>query len=357
MKLFAQNSRCPNQILFAFDEVADAAIRRVRWAVAYSTKSGCERLTKRVSNRIGIRRWENTEKHFVTSLDFGLTEPAALDFLRRLPNSSVQIANPDVIKVPGFRPTTAYHPKVYLFDAPGRTGYVVGSANLTSSALLSNTEVVTVGTERPSNGRWNNIWIQLILDSVPLTTALLDEYRRKWKRPKTRLVDPDPKPSPPPITPIEKPVFWDAVNAGQVSPMDFKQFWVEAGSMSSGGSHNQLELPRGANRFFGFVHRDYGIAHRTIGSLNLTLSNREWSNRPLTWHGHNGMERINLPTSTQGGFEYRNTAVLFRRHSRGFELNVLPLNDHGAIAWRAASVELQTVFRIGDRASRLCGLF
>ena len=170
-------------------------------------------------------------------------------------------------------------------------------------------------------------------------------------------MEPDPRPTPPTIRPADKPVFWDAITTGGIDPMAFNQFWVEAGSMSSGGSHNQLELPRGANRFFGFMHTDYGEAHVTIGYPPLTLRRRTWTNRPLTWHGHNKMERINLPTLAQGGFDYLNTAVLFRRHAGGFEINVFPWNDDGAVAWRSASDALKTVFRLGERGTRICGLF
>ena len=69
------------------------------------------------------------------------------------------------------------------------------------------------------------------------------------------------------------------------------------------------------------------------------------------------MERINLPTQAQGGFDYRDTAVLFRRHDSGFEINVLPWDDDGAVAWRAASDTLKSVFRLGGHGQRICGLF
>ena len=127
--------------------------------------------------------------------------------------------------------------------------------------------------------------------------------------------------------------------------------------MSSGGSHNQLELPRGANRFFGFNHTVYGDEHITIGHPPLTIGSRRWTDRPLTWHGDNKMERINLPTRSQGGFEYQDTCVLFRRHSESFEIHVAPWDDLAAIAWRAASEALETVFRLGERGQRICGLF
>ena len=360
MKIFAQNSLCPSQVLFSFDEVADSTVEQVRWAVAYSTRRGCERLIDRISSRMGKARWEKSQKHFVTSLDFGLTEPSALEFLSSLPASQVHIANPDVVNKAGLMPGKAYHPKLYLFDSASTTGYVVGSANLTDSALITNTEIVAVGKEAPANGRWNDVWDRLMLDTSPLTSTLLRAYQSRWVRPTRRAVEPEPKPKPPLIRPSDKPVFWEAITTGGIDPTLFNHLWVEAGTMSSGGSHNQLELPRGAHRFFGFPSTSYPEAHVTIGNPPLTLRQHRWTDRPLTWHGApkmNKMERINLPTQAQGGFDYRNTSVLFRRHAGGFEINVLPWNDDGAVAWRAASDALKTVFRLGGKGGRICGLF
>jgi hypothetical protein len=357
MKVYAQSALCPSQVLFAFDDVVDATVVRIRCAVAYSTRRGSERLVQRIAARMGHRPWNNSEKHFVTSLDFGLTEPGALEYLEHLPGSTVHVANPQVLATPGMMPARAYHPKLYLFDTAVGTGFVVGSANLTDSALVANTEVVAAGRERPSNSDWDRLWQDLLLDTSPLTGPLLDEYHQKWKRTGRKPAELDLTPSPPKIAPGQKPVFWDAISGGGLEPTAFNQFWVEAGSMSSGGSHNQLELPRGANRFFGFRHTNYGAAHITVGHPPLTLRGRTWTNRPLTWHGNNKMERINLPTAAQGGFNYRATAVLFRRQPEGFEITAVPWNDASGVAWRAASSALGTVFRLGERGHRICGLF
>jgi hypothetical protein len=62
MKIFAQNNRCPSQVLFAFDEVVDATVKQVRWAAAYSTRAGCERLVGRVAARMGRTPWEKIGK-------------------------------------------------------------------------------------------------------------------------------------------------------------------------------------------------------------------------------------------------------------------------------------------------------
>ena len=127
--------------------------------------------------------------------------------------------------------------------------------------------------------------------------------------------------------------------------------------MSSSGSHSQLELPRGGNRFFGYQHTDYGSAHVTIGYPPLTLRDLRWTDRPLTWHGNNRMERINLPTPAQGGFDYRDTAVLFPATVREIQNRGVAWDDPGAMAWRVASAGRGLVFRVGEKGGRMCGLF
>jgi hypothetical protein len=152
-------------------------------------------------------------------------------------------------------------------------------------------------------------------------------------------------------------VFFDAISSGGLDPAAYDHFWVEAGSMSSGGSHNQLELPRGANEFFGFNFGDYGNSHEIIGRPVLTISGRPWRDRKLTWHGNNMMERINLPTKAKGGFDYREGVALFTRTDEGFELQVVSETDPLAIDWRGESSRIGRVYRLGGNSNRVCGLF
>lgn len=152
-------------------------------------------------------------------------------------------------------------------------------------------------------------------------------------------------------------VFADAVTSGHLVPSAVDNLWIEAGSMSSGGSGNQLELPRGANLFFGYNFNYYGQDHVTIGYPLLTSLGNTWNDRPLTWHGHNAMERINLPTKKKGGFDYKGTAILFHRYQDAFELRVFPWNHPSAVAWRANSSAAGMVFRLGYLSGRICGVF
>jgi len=291
MKVFTQNKQCPSQVLFAFDEVVSNDTTELRCAVAYATYRGCERLLDRISTQMESDQWEEIPKSFIISLDFGLTDPSALQYLQGLSNSSVYIANPDVVNRAGFRPIKAFHPKIYLFNSPQNNNFVVGSANLTESALLTNTEVVMSGTENPENSTWNDVWTMTLNDAVLLSPDLLQLYRRRRRRQTIRIVNPDPAIPVPVRLPRENPILWNALTLGFI-PTTYTHFWVEAGSMSSGGSRNQLELPRGANQFFGFAHVDYENDHVTIGFPRLTVDERNWEDRPLTWHGNNRMERI-----------------------------------------------------------------
>ncbi len=67
---------------------------------------------------------------------------------------------------------------------------------------------------------------------------------------------------------------------------------------------------------------------------------------------------MNLPTAAQGGFEYADTAVMFRRLADGsFELIVTPWDSDLARSWRQASAQQQALFRLGTVAtSRIVGL-
>ncbi len=357
MRVFVQSENTPSQVLFAFDDVARPSVDRLRWAVAYATLGGCNRLVNRVAQRIGNGRWLAVLKRFVVSLDYGLTEPAALRYLSELPNSELHIAGADILDGDTFIPSRAYHPKTFLFDSGAETAYVIGSANLTESALITNVEVVTTGTDAPQNSSWDTVWRSLLDSTVRLEAPMLRAYAERWRRPAQRPVEPEPTPPPPRVTAEGRTVFWDGIRRGDIVHTNFRHLWVEAGSMSSGGSRNQLELPRGANRFFGFSFDEYENEHSVIGTPVLQIDQRRWDDRRLTWHGNNRMERINLPTQTQGGFDYVDTAILFRRSAGRYEIKVADWEDREAIAWRSASDRLGLVFRLGERGERICGLF
>jgi hypothetical protein len=107
------------------------------------------------------------------------------------------------------------------------------------------------------------------------------------------------------------------------------------------------------------VFDQYDYPHNLIiGEPVLRSGARVWNDRRLTWHGNNKMERMNLPTAAQGGFNYADSAVMFRRLTNGsFELIVTPWESDLARSWRQASAQRQTLFRLGTVATnRVVGL-
>lgn len=345
MPVILQHANLPTQILFALKSLVGSKTTEFRSAVAYTTLSGCRTLFPELERRAGADRWQGIPKTVLTSFDFGLTEPAALSYLIAIPHCSVYVA--------AAAPRGVFHPKLYVASAGQKRDLLVGSANLTQSAMTVNTEAALLELSADREAI-DEQWEGLLARAVPLTRERLERYATQWRR-RPRPFNPDPaiKPLPRPgaLTSLE-----DGVTAGRVDPMAFDNFWVQA-SMS-GGSRSQLELPRLGNRFFGFRFNLYDSRQRTIGLPVILYDSRQFADRKLTWHGDNRMERMNLPTAAQGGPSYIGTVVLFRRAPGGFELHVAPWTSALALSWQNASVTSGFIFRIGGRGSqRVCGLF
>ena len=195
-----------------------------------------------------------------------------------------------------------------------------------------------------------------------LSTDLLKDYeeRRRDQR-RTSISSLEGQPVTPfvPIVPSgQLPSLSEAVEAGQIDLVAHDAMWIQVEALQ-GGSSNQLELPRFGHRFFGFSFTEYDYPHNLmIGSPRLRAGTRQWTDRPLTWHGNNRMERLNLPTQAQGGADYADSVVRFRRlPGDWFELAVTPLDSDLANAWKHASSDSGKLFRLGSQATtRLVGL-
>ena len=131
---FIQSAENPSQIPLAFDQAATQDITMLRWAVAYITEAGAKQLVDRLQRKIG-NSWVTASKLIVTSCDYGITEPGAIDYFAGMDNCRIMLASPDVINREGFRPIRAFHPKLYLFTSSKGMSAIIGSANLTVRAF------------------------------------------------------------------------------------------------------------------------------------------------------------------------------------------------------------------------------
>lgn len=356
-RIFIQSSSRPGVLLGGLGALVVPATSKLRVAVAYVSAAGADLVCSHLEQQLPPKAWKSAPKHFLTSFDFGHTEPKALRRLLDLPNSTVRIANPDVRLKPGFAPQTPFHPKMFIADRGRTVAALIGSANISSAAFTDSSEAAILEDPVADVTALEFGWTALWNSASDLTRSLYTDYERR----RGTLSNP-PKEMPPqePAESREVVTFLSALDDDGLVPDEFDSLWVEAGSMSSGGSHSQLELPRGGNLFFGGDFSDYsrgGGAAVAICDVELHARGIEWT-RPLRWHSHNGMERLNLPTLSQGGYQYVATNVLFTRRPGGaFDMVVACWDSTLARRWRTASKTLGRVYRLGENSNRVCGVF
>ena len=128
----------------------------LRVAVAYATVAGLRQLLATLPGAVPRESW------WLIGLDDGYTQPGVLDYLSSQPNTHLRVASHVEA---GFR----FHPKVYAFgDSTKRpiSIAVVGSANMTASALCGNGEAVSILEAQGIQDRealgsmWSELWSQ-----------------------------------------------------------------------------------------------------------------------------------------------------------------------------------------------------
>ncbi|BDV36689.1 phospholipase D family protein [Methylocystis iwaonis] len=347
MRLVVQSPTQPERIIGALEDIIDNETAEMRLSVAYVTASGVQLLIERLTERLGVSKWRKMRKRLITCVDYGITEPEAMTAWGALPLSSLHVHNADLITSTDFTPKIAFHIKMYEFRTGKKANLLVGSANLSERALVFNWEAASVhvgiSNLKVLDGRWKQMRVGAIAADAALIAAY-DAARRKH-----------PPPPPPPIPPPSNSPsdsLWEAINSATCDPAGYEYFWVDAGYLS-GGSQNQLELPRGANRYFGFSFANYDLPQEPIGTIGLAVRSALHSDRPLSWHGDNRMERVNLPT----GFNYAGNVMLFRRRATWFDLTWTPLGSERAAAWAGASEAVGRRYWVGKKGGRVCGLF
>lgn len=109
--------------------------------------------------------------HAVVGRSFDMTVPDAIEALYRLGNDTWVWDKSDPL----------FHPKLYLFHHAERVEAIIGSANLTNAAFLSNAEcAVHLVLSLQEQGRWMNAWKSWRADATKVTDRWLAEYRKTW---------------------------------------------------------------------------------------------------------------------------------------------------------------------------------
>lgn len=359
--LIVQSAAEPAAIRNAIVDLIAPAPTAMQVAAAYVTRGGSDILLAALRHATGQAAFTSMPKVLITSFDFGLTEPQALRQWQALPNAEVRVSGAQRLLQGSLLPTRAFHPKLYAFSTDAQHfNALIGSANLTSRGFSVNTEAAWAQRNIP-RAQIDAAFISAGFETVPLTEALLATYeglRIAQPPPPEIQQEAEPVTAPTPPVAAATQLFRLAIANGAINPANYNAMWVQ-GEALQGGSRNQLELPRGGHRFFGYVFNQYDYPDNlTIGQPVIRSGAQVWTDRRLTWHGNNGMERMNLPTVSQGGFNYADTAVMFRRLAdNSFELIVTPWDSDLARSWRQASAQRNTLFRLGSVATnRVVGL-
>ncbi len=334
-EFICQDVQNPSLILDGIGSLFRAGQSSLCICVAYTTSYGLTLLNERAVFELGSDDWETLPKRIVTSVDYGITSPDALRQLLGLANAEVFVANPDVIERARFSPRIAFHPKCFCVEGDESQAILTGSANLTRRALTVNTEACIFSDQKPIVDQFLTTFDRLTRKSLAIDDGWIRAYQ--LKRDGLEEVESDgeievvePPRNPPPLI--------DFVNENENQLPS--RFWIEAGSMSSSGSRHQLELPRRACRFFDLQFANYTQGREEIGTITLVKGQSSWDDRRVVWHGNNGMERLYLPTVTQGGVSYVDKAVLFEQREDGaFVFQVVPWSSDVATSWRNASIE------------------
>lgn len=292
-------------------------------AVAYASTRGVSVLTDALAGQT----WDAARKRFLVSLDFGFTQPEALERLSRLSNAEVRIPNGHaVVASPILQPPSTFHAKVFAFRG-GESSIlclVVGSANLTASALSTSAEVVTKQVwleQSQSNGHTGReqalvSWFDDAWDGADRLEDVLDEYRERRRRMPRRPKLREERTSATRMY-VANAAKNVVVGSLAVQLASAKALWIDASSMIHNRSDrpgSQINTQRGTRVFFGFpaetVPRD-----TTLGRVLIRIPGYDHVPRTIRF-SNNGMDIVNLPIPDRHGLEtYEGRHLIFERES------------------------------------------
>lgn len=296
---------------------------------AYATQSGAIAFDL----AFGHGFWEVTPSRWLFGIDYGRTQPQALKFIIEKPNTSVRIHDGAwVVEKDGFLPRQDFHMKAgFLVNATeARFGMVVGSGNFSSNGLRHATEC-GAGFHAKTEAEFNQTFsaafkaADALWEVATPAEDIIELYEERWKA--FEVMEGDGAEVPPP-------------NYEEV-----KAFWIEAGYVTRNrGPHkpgNQIDMPRGMNRYFGFNAPDQLPVNSVIGNVTFEppVGGLVSNNLRL---GNNMMEKISLPIPETHGFDmYDGKVLVFSSQNGHFRMRALEAADfEAAFGHRLAAVQV-----------------
>lgn len=331
-------------------------------AVAYATENGCKRLVDILNE--SNPNWENVEKKWLVSIDYGTTESEALRYLNSLPNSRVYIYNAHQVIANRLFPKMAFHPKIYVFSSrfEDNISIVSGSANLTGGGLFTNNEQASFfSVSQPIKERDQKFLSSCKIykwqvesyfgSSVLCTEELIELYeeallanKRNSAVDSVQLVQ---------LIESDRP----SIEISEIASLSAsKNLWLETGYITPnrgpGKYGNQIDLQRGIKVFFGFFDQELE-PNTNIGEITITLDGIPYS-RTLRL-GNNQMEKLSLPIIDPPDYSgYENKTLLFVRDGpRSFTMHIA--SPENSEEWKRRSRLFGEIYEL--RSGRQYGIF
>ncbi len=331
-----------------------AEYRSLTVAVAYATTKGCQMLTEDFQ-RV-IPNWNQLQKRWLISFDFGITDPGALTLLAALGNSEVRIPNALNVIRSRLRPSVRFHPKLYRFQGIAHSLFS-GSANLTPSGLIKNQEQGVFQAWIPPLNRTDNHSMRNLTEqsqlidrefgnSHVLSNELLVTYAATRDRYRPRYIPEDPTF----VAQISDPLRGLALSKAALMAAS-NSFWVDVGrvvqNLGVGRPGNQIDLQRGSRVFFGFAARTVE-RNTSLGEVPVRFNGITTACHMR--FGNNSMDKLTLPIPNHPGPpSYENTTLRFERGADGvFELTLG--TPQRVRQWKDRSRALDSLFQmVGGR--------
>lgn len=321
-------------------------------AMAYVSIAGVRMLLDAFSGRpIGQSQW-------LVGLDDAISQPGALDLLMKLDGAAVRVSSSEDAR---FR----FHPKVCRFQhssGRGKELLMVGSANLTSSALAGNAEAVVFieGETRADKDQFSRIWADLWSQGHQPTADELASYMERYEaakkaRERSRR-SPAIKGRRVPAT--TKPIL--AGDGAELDPSRARTCWIECGSVTAMG--RELEFKAEQGLFFGL--QPAGGAPKTFrfrvsdGSI-VDLRMKYQRNHMWRLQMNNGVPEVKeglRPTGPDGKLGRSEQVAVFTRTDDHdlFDIRFAKLRSRSFADLKRQSSRLGTVGRTTARSYGWC---
>lgn len=328
---------------------------------AYVTEKGARALVGLL--RKSSPNWDNIQKKWLVSVDYGTSEPNALKFLMGIDNSQLRIYEGEKVLERNLMPLVAFHYKIYAFTSykSKSISIISGSANLTGGGLYTNNEQVALHyISNPIEDSELNIYdnmkdtsehlLSIFNSSIICTEEFISDYAeaRKTRR-NNSSVESD----------IEEKHYVGDIELNNsteiLSIATANNLWIQTGAVTPnrGARHgNQIDLQRGVGIFFGFSD----ILDQPVGwraNIDMIFDGEDYPRNIRI--GNNGMEKLSLPAIDAPKYDgYGDKTILFTRLGSGsFQMYIGSSTDPEV--WERKSLAEGEVYSL--RSGRKYGVF